>query len=535
MFMTMTTCKKMARYVCLALISSCAFGQNFSGVLTWHNDTERTGQNLAETQLTHSNVNVNSFGKLYSFPVEGQIYAQPLYLPNVAIQGQGTHNVLYVATEHDQVYAFDADGESQEPLWQVSFIGNGVTTVPTKPYFCTSLVPEMGITSTPVIDPSSGTLYVVAATEEDHQTVQRLHALDVTSGAEEFGGPVELQATFDGVTFDPRQIQRSALLLVKNTVYMGFSSLCDKYEWHGWILGYDSQTLQQAAVFNDTPDGDKGGIWQSGGGIASDGANLFCLTGDGTFDANSGGSDYGMSALRLSTTGTLSVLDYFAPDNELTLSNDDLDLGSGGVLLLPKQQGAYPLEMIGADKTGSIFVMDRSDLGRFHSNSNNVVQQIQGATNGYWSTAAYWQENIYYSGVKDYLNQYSVSDGLLSTTPVSHSPTKYEVMGSTPAISSDQAKNGIVWAIQFVDTTSPAVLHAYDATDVATELYNTTQNASRDTPGLGNKDQVPTIANGKVYVGTQTEVDVYGLLSDRQGSEHRTESGEALATGGTLK
>lgn len=512
--MTLRTFGKLAKYVSLAFLGTYAFAQDFAGVLTWHNDMERTGQNLQETHLAPSNVNVKAFGKLYSFPVEGQTYAQPLYLPNVIIPGQGTHNVVYVATEHDQVYAFDADGETLQPLWQDSFIGGGVTTVPTKPYRCTTLEPEMGITSTPVIDPNSGTIYVVAATEESNQTIQRLHALDVASGAEKFGGPVVLEAAYQGVGFDPRQVQRAALLLVNGTVYMGFAALCSQYAWHGWILGYNAQTLQQTEVFNDTSEGERGGIWQSGAGIASDGKYLFCMSGDGTFDANVGGSNYAMSALKFPASGPLSVLDYFSPHNELNLSNEDMDLGSGGVLLLPKQTGAHPLEMIGADKIGSIFVLDQSNLGKFRSKSNNVVQQLQGASNGYGSTAAYWRGSIYYSGKDDYLSMYSVSDGLLSTTPVSKAPTKFAVLGSTPSISSNKATNGIVWAIQVIDQKEPAVLHAYDAADVSNELYNTKQNASRDTPGLANKDQVPTIANGKVYVATQTELDVYGLLDD---------------------
>jgi hypothetical protein len=534
--MTQTHSCKACCVLFLVALGTHALGQNFAGVLTRQNDMARTGQNLLETQLTTANVNVSSFGKLFSVPVQGQIYAQPLYLPNVPISGQGTHNVVYVATEHDQLYGFDADGNGSQPLWQDSFIdpGNGVTTVPTKQYNCGSLGPEMGITSTPVIDPSSGTIYVVVATEEKKQVVQRLHALDVTSGSEKFGGPVVLQATFQGVTFDPRQVQRSALLLLNGNVYMAFAALCARFPWHGWILGYSAQTLQQTAVFNTTPNGDKGGIWQSGGGLASDGTYLYCMDGDGTFDANSGGSDYGMSALKLPTSGTLTVLDYFTPYNEAGLSKQDLDLGSGGVLLLPKQSGKHPDEMIGADKTGSMFVLDRDNMGKFHSNSNDVVQQLQGAKRGYWSSPAYWQQTVYYSGRGDYLSMYSVSKGLLSSKPVSTAPTR-SASGSTPSASSNGQENGIVWAIEVTSLSKPAILHAYDATNVGDELYNSSQAGSRDTAGLANKFQVPTIANGKVYVGTQVELDVYGLLGAAP-SIAKSPSGDRLrareATGG---
>ena len=511
--MTQTHFGKACCVLFLVALGAHAFGQNFTGVLTRQNDMARTGQNLLETKLTTANVNVNSFGKLFSYPVQGQTYAQPLYLPNVSIPGQGTHNVVYVATEHDQLYAFDADGNASQPLWQDSFIdpANGVTTVPTQQYHCSSLNPEMGITSTPVIDPGSGTIYVVVATEEKKQVVQRLHALDVTSGSEKFGGPVVLQATFQGVIFDPRQVQRSALLLLNGNVYMAFAALCARFPWHGWILGYDAHTLQQTAVFNTTPAGQRGGIWHSGGGLASDGSYVYCMGGDGTFDANKGGSDYGMSAMKLPTTGNLTVLDYFTPYNEAELSQRDLDLGSGGVLLLPKQSGSHPDEMIGADKTGSIFVLDRNNMGKFHSNSNHVVQQLQGAKKGYWSSPAYWQQTVYYSGEGDYLSMYSVNQGLLSSQPVSQAPTRF-ARSSTPSVSSDGPENGIVWAIDASNLSQPAVLHAYDATNVANELYNSSQAGSRDTAGLANKYQVPAIANGKVYVGTQVELDVYGLL-----------------------
>jgi len=507
----------------LALVSALtclpvAFGQKFSGVLTWHNDNARTGLNSQETILTPANVRTQTFGKVFSRPVQGQVYAQPLYAPGVSIPGQGTHNVVYVATEHDQVYAFDADRLVSQPLWRDSFInpGHGVTTVSTLGSPCKSLLPEAGITSTPVIDSTSKTLYVVAETDENGTVVQRLHALDIASGAEKFNGPVVIQASVNGAVFDARQIQRAALLLENGGVYLAFASLCTPRPYHGWLLEYSAQNLQMPpVVFLTTPTGVKGGIWQSGAGPASDGSSIYFGDGDGTFDADKGGPNYGMSLLRLTTQGGLAVADYFSPFNERSLSHQDLDLGSGGVLLLPKQAGEHPYELVEADKTGSIFVVDRLHMGEFNSKRNNVVQTVQGSPNGYYSSSAYWQQSIYYSGIDDHLSMYSVTDGLLSTKPVSTARTEFRFPGCTPSISANGTSNGIVWAIEpfvLTDGGPPAVLHAYDANDVSKELYNSKQNAKRDTPGLQQKYAVPTIANGRVYIGTQTELDAYGLL-----------------------
>jgi len=500
----------------IAVLSRPTLGQSFAGVLTWHNDNARTGQNQQETILTTANVNSKSFGKLFSDPIQGQGYAQPLYVPGVSIPGQGTHNVVYVATEHDQVYAFDADTVGQ-PLWQVSFIdpSKGITTVSTQNSHCLSLKPEVGITATPVIDAVSGTLYVTAETDENGTVVQRLHALDITTGAEKFSGPVVLQASVNGVAFDPTEIQRTGLLLENGNVYLAHAYLCDPHPYHGWVIGYSAQNLQQqTAVFLTTPNGNKGGVWQSGGGLASDGKSIYFMDGDGTFDAQMGGIDYGMSMLRMSATGVgLTVADYFTPFDWAQRSAKDLDLGSGGVLLLPTQNGAHPDEIIGADKSGDIFVVDRRHMGKFHPKTNDVVQQVQGSPSGYWSSPAYWQQNIYYAGSQDYLSMYSITNGLLSTSPISKSANKFKSPGSTPSVSSNGANNGIVWALESHPASTAAVLYAYDATNLSTELYNSNQAAKkRDVPGPGTKFSVPTIANGKVYIATQTELDVYGPL-----------------------
>ena len=507
---------KMLLWVAALSCHPASFCQSFPGVLTWHNDNARTGQNQQESILTPANVNSKHFGKLFSYPIQGQTYAQPLYVPGVNIAGKGTHNVVYVATEHDQVYAFDADGLVSQPLWQDSFIdpAHGITTVSTQKSPCPSLKPEVGITSTPVIDSTSGTVYVTAETDENGTVVQRLHALDIASGAEKFNGPVAIQASFQGVVFDPTEIQRPGLLLENGTVYLAYAYLCDPHPYHGWVLAYNAQNLQQqTAVFNTTPNGDKGGIWQSGGGLASDGTSIYFMDGDGTFDAHSDGPDYGMSMMRMSTKGGgLTVADYFTPFDWAQRSLKDLDLGSGGVLLLPRQNGAHPNEIIGADKSGDIFLVDRQHMGKFHAKSNDVVQQLHGSPNGYRSSPAYWQESIYYAGVKDSLNQYSIIDGLLSSKPVSKSTNTFPSPGCTPSVSSNGGSDGLVWVLESFTSDGSAILRAYDATDLSKELYDSNQAGSRDKPGPGVKFSLPTIANGKVYVAARTNLVAYGLL-----------------------
>jgi len=505
----------------LALVSPAGQAQ---GVLTWHNDNSRTGQNLNESILTLTNVNSTQFGKKFTRSVDGRIYAQPLYVPNVSIPSKGTHNVVYVATENDSVYAFDANGTPTAPLWHRGFTNptQGITSVPCADTPACSVSPVVGITGTPVIDSTSKTLYVVAFTKENGSYFQRLHALDITTGAEKFGGPVVIQASVPGtgagsiggtIMFDPLiQNQRPALLLLNGVVYISWASFGDLDNYHGWVLGYGAQTLAQVAVFNDTPNGSQGGIWQSGGGLsAAPGSSTILLqTGNGTFDANqTGGVDYGDSFLKLNTTGGLSVADYFTPDNESTLQSMDLDLGSGAGLIPPTQSGPFPHEIISAGKQGIIYVVNRNNMGKFHSTRNNVIQTVTGSINGYYGSPAYFNNAVYYSGAGDFLDRYSLTSGLLSTMPVSESPTKFNT-GSTPSISANGSTNGIVWAVEHVSTTS-SVLHAYDASDVSKELYNSKQIATRDSLG-GSKFSVPTIANGKVYVGTFSGLAVYGIL-----------------------
>lgn len=519
--------------VVLAIMSLAgvrAQAQTYTGVLTWHNDNQRTGQNLSETILTPANVNPKEFGKLFSYTVDGQIYAQPLYVSSVTIPSQGVHNVVYVETENDSVYAFDADGLSATPLWQVSLILNGGTAVPCGATgACSAISPVFGITGTPVIDGTTGTMYLVAFTAENGSWIQRLHALDITTGAEKFGGPVLIQASVSGtgggsvggvVTFDAiHESQRTALLLSNGIVYMGWGTFAYA-PWHGWMMGYNAATLQQVAVWNDTANGKRGGIWNSGSGFSTDSeGNIFVMTGDGTFDANTGGTEYGDSFVRLTPTGAsgLTPVDYFTPFNQAYLSTNDLDVGSGGAMIVPTQTGNYPDEIIGAGKEGMIFVVDRDNMGGYSSTTNNNIQTVTSSSNGFWSSPAYWNGYVYYVGSGSPLSAYTLTSGLLSSSPVAQSATTFTYPGATPSISANGTTKGIVWMIQDPSGQpkggAPAVLRAFEATNVAKQLYGSSQEGTRDTAGPGVKFAVPTIFNGKVYVGTQTQLDVYGLLS----------------------
>jgi hypothetical protein len=502
-------------------------------VTTYHNDNARTGQNLNETILTPANVNPNGFGRLFVQPVDGYIYAQPLYVPAVSIGGQA-HNVVFVATENDSVYAFDADntvGANAIPLWQVSFINPpSVTTVDSATDIeCTDLVPQIGITGTPVIDPSTGTLYVVAKTNENGVFVQRLHALDITTGNEKFGGPVVIQATVPGtgdgssqIVFDAlHQNQRPGLLLDNGLVYIAWAAHCDHPPFHAWVLGYDASTLQQVVVWNSTPNGSDGGVWQSGGGPAADSTGIYFATGNGTFDGNTGGTDWGDTILKMSgpTGGTLQVLSYFTPFNQAVLF-DDQDLGSGGVVLLPDLPvgSAHQQLLVQSGKEGSIYLVDRNNMGGYNPTTDQVVQELPEATGGIWGMPAYWNNTVYFGAQTDNLKAFSFNangSGLLSSLPVSQSPEIFGYPGPTPSISANGSGNGILWAIQTdaFASNGPAVLRAYDATNLANELYNSTQNGSMDTPGPAVKFAAATVVNGKVYAGTASQLAVYGLLA----------------------
>ncbi len=492
-------------------------------VTTYHMDNLRTGLNANETLLKPSSVNSQTFGKLFSYSVDGFIVAQPLYVPNVNIPSQGTHNVVYVATQNDSVYAFDADHVgSGSPLWQASFTnpGAGITSVPIADNGCpdTKFV-NVGIMGTPVIDPVTGTLYVSVKTKEVVGTkknyVQRLHALDITNGQEKFGGPVVITAsvpTSTGtLTFDPlHQNQRPALLLSNGTLFMGYGSNgCDQFA-HGWILAYNPTTLQQTAVWNGSPNQPFGAsIWQSGAGLGADpNGNIYVNLANGTFNVNTGGSDFGDTLLKL-TLGSQGLVwsDYFEPFDQANMAQFDLDLGSGGVLLLPDQPGPHAHLMIGAGKTGSIYLVNRESMGQYNPVDNSqIVQSLQGVLGPFFSNPLYWNSKVYFYANNDTVKQYTLTNGLLSTTPTVQSK-KYPA-ASIPAISANGNSDGIVWLVR----NPPAPIFSALNAVTLTELYNSTQAGTRDTLSLTAHFITPAIANGKVFVGTQTEVVAYGLL-----------------------
>jgi len=497
-------------------------------VVTYKNDLARSGQNLTETLLTLANVNSSSFALRRLLPVDGKVDAQPLYLARLAVQG-ATHNVVFVATESDSVYAFDPD--SGATLWHVSLLAAGESMSDT--HGCDQVTPMIGVTATPVIDRGAGAhgvIFVVAMSKDAAANYhQRLHALDVTSGAEVFGGPVEIAASYPasgGTTaFDPGQYEeRAALLLLNGTIYASFTSHCDGQPYSGWIIAYNETTLARTAVLDVAPNSSGGpAIWMAGGGPAADAAgNVYLLTANGAFetalDANGfpSGHDYGNSFLKLATAGgTLTVADYFAMYNEVDESNGDTDLGSGGAMLLPDltdSGGTVRHLMVGAGKDGNLYVVNRDSMGKFNPTTNNIWQELPGAlSGGIFSTPTWFNSTLYYGPVGGNLLAFSVTNARLAAAPSSMSATSFAYPGTAPAVSANGTTNAIVWAHE---NSSPAVLHAYDAGNLAHELYNSSQaSGGRDQFGAGNKFITPTIADGKVFVGTQNGVAVFGLLN----------------------
>jgi len=494
-------------------------------VLTFHNDNFRTGLNPQETILRAANVRSTTFGKLFSYAVDGYLYAEPLYVSGLSIPGQGTHNVVYVASEHDSVYAFDADGLVPTSIWQASFIdpAKGITTVPATDVQCDLLVPEIGITGTPVISLANQALYVVSETKNQNTGAYgfELHALDLATGQEKFGGPVTITATVAGtgsgtdghgdVSFEAEwALQRPALLLANGMVYVAFGSNCDRGPYHGWILAYDAGTLAQKAVFNSTPNGQEGGIWQSGNGpSASQSGNIFVGIGNGTFD---GKRDYGDSFIRLDPT--LNVRDYFTPSAQAEMDLHDLDGGITGAVLLPNQSGPTPFELLGGIKSGRFYLLNRSPMGGFcQSCDDSQAIGIVDTGHQIFDVPAFAFGLGYLGGVGARLRAWRVTNGRMSPSPAAHSTHVFGYPGTSPAASSDGASHAMVWALDVsgYGSGAPAVLHSYGALTLS-ETYNSAQAGSRDTAGPAVKFTVPTVANGKVYVGTQTELDVYGLL-----------------------
>jgi hypothetical protein len=514
--------------VSLALFLSAV--PTLAQVTTSQYDNARTGATLTEKHLTPQNVNAKTFGKLGAFKVDGAVYAQPLFLPTVEIPSKGTHDVLFVATEHDSVYAFDATKPGDPPLWQVSFLdkARGIVPVSEDDAQCPFIRPEIGITSTPVIDWKTGTLYVLARTKIRHtvgadEYFQHLHALAITTGVEKFGGPKLISASVPGkgrgvvngqVPFDPiHENPRAALLLANNTLYLTWASSCDVDPYHGWVMAYDPQTLAQKAVLNVNPDGSEAGIWLSDTGPAADAeGNIYVPTGNGTFDAASGGRDYGDTVLKLDGS-SLAIRDYFTPHDQDRISNADSDVGSSGPLLLPDQPGKYHHLLLQPTKDSTIYVIDRDQMGKFHRDTDDLVEIVHMAGGGY-GAMAYWNGRAYFAASDDYLRAYTIKNGQL--TPAETSASKFANPGATPSVSADGNKNGIVWAISTKvwngQDNKPAVLYAFDATKLGQPIYSSEQNSQRDRAAMATRFVIPVVVNGRVYFGARGEVEVYGPL-----------------------
>lgn len=517
----------------LFLASVPARGQS-TDVLTYHNDNARTGQNLNEEILSAANVRTNHFGLLWVLNVDGLVDAEPLYAAGVSIPGKGLRNVVIVATENDSVYAFDAD--STNLFWKVSMLV-ATNEVPSDDRGCSQVTPEIGVTATPVIDRQfgpNGTIFVTAMSKINGTTnyIQRLHALDLATGTNRLT-PVTVVAKYPGkgdstdgtnVIFLPAQYkERAGLLLLNGVVYTAWASHCDDSPYTGWVIGYDEYTLTQTNVFDFTPNGNEGSVWMSGAGMATDSSNnIYFLAANGTFDTNlvngfPNKGDYGNAFMKLSTTSNhLAVADYFAMHNVTSENGSDLDLGSGGALVLPDMidaQGNTRQLAVGAGKDNNIYLVDRLNLGKFNpTNDNAIYQELDGALpGGIWSMPAYFNGVLYYGSVGYYLQAFPFQAARLAS-PSSHTAIEFAYPGTTPSISAFGNSNGIVWASE---NTDPAVLHAYAATNLATELYNSTQApGGRDSFGSGNKFITPMIASARVYVGTMTDVGVLGLLDE---------------------
>jgi len=518
----------------LPLLLSSLFAMGQVAVTTYHNDNYRSGVNDHETILTPSNVNEVQFGKRLTLPVQGYIYAQPLYVPNVSINGV-LHNVVYVVTEHDQAYAFDVKTGAQ--LWEKNFL---ISTNPTKTIRpisssdngCSGTGNEIGITSTPVIDLSSNEIYIVAATKEIVGGVvtfyNRLHVVDIRTGVEKlagpyFGAPIKARTpgtgsgSVDGyLTFNPlMQIQRSALTLANGLIYVAWAGYCDIPPFHGYVMAFNENSLQPSGVFVTTPNSYDGGVWNSGSGAAVDSLNkVYFPTGNGLFDVYVGGIDYADSVMRLSWTGSQPVVeDYFTPWDQVFLNVRDDDVASGGVLLLPDQPGAqYPHLLMQTGKEGTIDLINRDNMGHFHPSGDNQIVQTLPMILGdqYWGGPAMWNNNFYLGAQNSPLEafHYDPAAQQIQAQYTSKTPETFGYPGPSPSISANGTSDGIVWIFG-----SDSVVRAYDANNLAVELYNSNQNRQRDRAGTAVQFVVPTVADGMVFVGAENEVDVYGLLN----------------------
>jgi hypothetical protein len=513
------------------LTVNASSGSSSIDVVTYHYDNLRTGQNVSEMTLAPSNVNVSSFGKLGEFAVDGLVDGQPLLVSNLAIPGKGNKNVLYAVTENDSIYAFDVDSITATGgtvLWQATALLSGET--PSDNRGCTQVTPQIGITSTPVIDRGRNAIYIVAMSKDTNGNYyQRVHALNLTTGSELFGGPTTIQATYPGtgdnssngsVVFDPKQYkERPGLLELNGSIYTTWSSHCDDSPYTAWVISYSADTLAQSNVLNLVPNGSKGAVWMSGAAPGADASgNIYFIMGNGDFDTtlNSSGfpsnNDCGNCFAKISSTTPLTLLDYFTPLNTVSESDSDTDFGSGGELLLPDlvDGNGNTLHLaVGSGKDANIYVVNRDNLGKFNGNADNIYQLIAGQlSGGVFSKPSYFNGTVYYGAVNDSIKAFPIVNGLLATTPSSRSSHSFGYPGATPSISASGTTNGIVWV---VENSSPAVLHAYDATNLANELYNSNQAPNGADNFSSNKFITPMVANGKVYVGTSSSVAVFGL------------------------
>lgn len=503
------------------LVFSIATAYAQHDVLTQHNDVSRSGLNPNETFLTPQNVNAGTFGKLFTQNVDGIVVGEPLYATGVLMNDGNVHNVVYVATQHNTVFAFDADnnlGNNAAPLWSVSLNGAG-TTDPIADYGCTGThFTEIGVTGTPVINSSKTTLYVVAKTVTNGQRAFSLHALNISNGSESLGGPVVITGTAPSSngsgTFNPMyQLQRPALLLENGTLYIGFGGNgCDEYAYNGWVFAYNSETLGQTGAFLVTPDGTRASIWQGGSGPAADEfGNIYVVTANGTYDGPESKNDYGDSVLKMGWNGSsFEVLDYFTPQNQLALMQQDLDLGSSGALILPDQPGLYPHELVAGGKQGTLYLINRDDMGEYNPDSDDVIQSIPNAVVSELAGApSYWNGSVYIAGESDYIKQFDLINGALTTTPISETSVIFQGTGpASTSISSNGNTNGILWAMAH----STNVLYAFNATNLS-ELYNSSQAPKlRDKLSPLIRFATPTVTNGKVYIGGKSTLTVYGLL-----------------------
>jgi len=546
-----------ARFTCALAFIAIPFGSGAQtatpvNVPTWRYDNTHAGANTQETLLTTANVNTTSFGKLFSMVVDGFVYAQPLYVSGITMPDGSVHNVLYVATEHDSVYAFDADsngGTDAQPLWQASMLDTahgaapGATTVPNTDLGTGDIVPEIGITSTPVYDLPSQTIYVVAKSKENGSYIQRIHALNMLTGAEQANSPsLPIAATVAGtgngssggqLAFSPMwQMNRVALDLFDGFLYVAFGSHGDNGPWHGWVMAYNATTLQQTGAICLSPNGYGNGVWGSGAGMPIDTVNptgrMFFSTGNGSYTSYpplSSNVDYANSIVRLDlANGSLTPGSAFTPFNQAALTSEDMDQGSGGALMLPAQPGTYPNELLQVGKEGRILLLDRDNLGGYAPGgtyNTNVIQDIDGQTSGLWSTPAYWNGHVYMWGNGDSLKRFDLNNGQLTTTPVSTGSVVSAFPGASPVVSSNGTQDGIVWAVRTdaYNSNGSAILYAFDANNAVNPLYESDTNDSRDDAGAATKFAVPVVTNGKVYVGAAYQVDVYGLLNESQQAE----------------